>query len=306
MHVCVVGGAGFVGSHLVDRLLAEGHTVDVVDDLSSGALSNLGEARAAAAGALKFHHLDVRTDAFAELVTRRRPEVVYDLAILPPGRRGRSAGEATIGGLIAVLEAARTVGIPKVVATVPAVALYGTPPARELPVREGRVVEQPSVDGVLARAVVDLLAAYRAEHNVEYTALATASVYGPRQRPDGGVVGAFVHAVSNAQAPVLAGDGRQTRDFVFIDDTVDALVRASQRGSGLVINIGTGQQTTVRDVWGLLAAPSGAAPVLRPGEDVGPARFALSVVRARLHLGWEPWTTIDAGLGTLRSGQDGS
>ncbi len=297
MDVLVVGGAGFVGSHLVDRLLAEGHRVDVVDDLSSGSLANLAEARAAAGGALKFHHLDVLAEEFDELVARREPEVVVHLAVL--ARRGSRSATATVtlGGTLNLLDAARRAGVRKVVVGIPARHLYGEVPARELPVKEGHGGPVLGVDGVLVRALVDVLGVYRSEHGLEFTALALGSVYGPRQRPDGGVVACFADAVARRVAPELHGDGRQTRDFVFVDDVVDALVRATERGSGLVINIGTGVQTTVREVYELLG---GTVPVRSgPRRSDEPGRFAVSPVRARIHLSWAPWTMLRDGLAGL-------
>ena len=118
------------------------------------------------------------------------------------------------------------------------------------------------VRGVVAKAIVDLLTAYREGWGIEFTALAPATVYGPRQRPDGGVVPAMVAAAAGGAAPRITGDGRQTRDFVYVDDVVDALVRSGRRGSGLVVNVGTGVQTSLRDLWALIA-PDGRPPTLR-------------------------------------------
>ena len=293
MRALVTGGAGFVGSHLVERLLAEGHAVDVVDDLSTGSLANLADARASVnriGGELKFHHLDVRVAELVELVTRRRPEVVFHLAVTDPAT-------VFVGGLT-VLEAARVSGVGKVVVGFDALSLYGPVPAGELPVKEARAWAPATPVGVAQRALADLLALARADHAIEFTGLACASVYGPRQRPAGGVVAAFVDAVETGQACTIHGDGRQTRDFVHVDDAVDALVRAATRGTGLIVNVGTGTQTTIRDLQRLVSGGAEAkrGPV-RPGE-VG--RFAVSPVRARIHLGWEAWTGLPEGIASLR------
>ena len=141
----VVGGAGFVGSHLVDRLLAEDHVVDVVDDLSSGSLANLADARANATdGQFKFHHLDAASSNLGELIALRRPEIVFQLAALTP-RRGHPA--TSIAVTVALLDAARDAQVTKVVCALPALALYGDVSPRDLP-REGGprlVAERPSV-----------------------------------------------------------------------------------------------------------------------------------------------------------------
>jgi UDP-glucose 4-epimerase len=305
----VVGGAGFIGSHLVDRLLAESHQVDVIDDLSTGSLANLAAARGLAAGALKFHHLDVRAEELDELIGRREPEIVLHLAVLPAGLPDRAAVESAIVGTLNLLEAATRNGVRKVVVALPAAPLYGDVPARELPVKEGRAWAPTSVRGVAARAVADLLGVYRAERGLEFTALALTNVYGSRQRAHDGVVARFVAAAMSNAPCEIHGDGRQTRDFLFIDDAADAFVRAATRGSGLVVNVGTGVQTTIRDLHDLtIGARTGqdvagtgvaaATTVPRRAGDTG--RFAVSPVRARIHLGWEPWTTLEAGLATLR------
>ena len=291
----VVGGAGFLGSHLVDRLLAEGFATDVVDDLSTGSLANLADARSAG-GSLKIHTLDVRAVEFGSLVGMRRPDVIYHLGLLVPGNTEREADGAAVANVLAVLEAARQHGVGKVVVALPAGSLYGEVPTRELPVKESRPFEPVGVRGVLARTVAELLAVYRDEHAVEYTALAMTSVYGPRQRPGDGVVAAFAVALAQGEPFVLQGDGRQTRDLLYVDDAVDALFRAGQRGSGLVINVGTGVQTAIRD---LVALVDPHAPVVHQTRRHGDlTRVAVSPTRARIHLQWSPWTELASGLGS--------
>lgn len=296
-HSLVVGGAGFLGSHLVDRLLAEGHLVDVADDLSSGSLANLAEARASAGeGLLKIHHLDAAEPELAELVSLRRPDQIYVLSVLCPGSQAPARLVRSVAVMVSVLEAARAVAVGKVVVALPALALYGDVGSRDLPVKEGHESTPVDLAGVFARTIVDLLVLARREHAVEFTALALASVYGPRQRPGRGVVATFQAALAEGRAPVIHGDGRQTRDFVFVDDAVDALVRAAQRGSGLVVNVGTGHQTSIRDLWELMAGRAGPQATAGPRRARDIARFAVSPTRARIHLGWAPWTPLAEGL----------
>jgi UDP-glucose 4-epimerase len=293
----VVGGAGFLGSHLVDRLIAEGNTVDVVDDLSSGSLANLADARSAG-GALKIHTLDLLADEYSALAAMRAPEVVYHLAWLAPGRGSASQAGRAVQGMLAVLEAARQQG-SKVVTALPGAALYGDVPMRDLPIKEGHTWNPVGLHGIVARTIVDLLNLYRADHTVEFTALALSTVYGPRQRADGGVVGSFAHAIRSGTSPEIHGDGRQTRDFLYVDDAVDALVRAGARGGGLVVNVGSGVSTSIRELWTMMAGPSAQDPVAAPRRPNDISRFALSPTRARIHLAWAPWTDLTVGLRSL-------
>lgn len=293
VNVMIIGGAGFLGSHLVDRFLAEGVAVDVIDNLSSGSLANLSDARHAG-GALKIHTLDVCAAEFGSLVGMRHPDVVYDLALLTPASAEGDMYGGAISSVLAVLDAARRHGVGKVVVALPAGHLYGEVPARELPVKEGRAFEPSGVTGVLARTITDLLAVYRDEHALEYTALALSSVYGPRQRRGDGVVAAFVAAHVHGEQMVIFGDGRQTRDLLYVDDATDALLRAGQRGSGLVINVGTGIQTSVRDLASLISPNESPHHVARRHGDL--TRVAVSPTRARIHLQWSPWTALGEGL----------
>ena len=295
MNVLVVGGAGFIGSHLAERLLAEGHTVDVVDLLSSGSLANLANARAAG-GELKIHTLDAGAEEFQALVAMRNPDVIYHLAVLPPGVPAEQCAGDAMRSTLAVLEAARALGEVKIVMALSAVTLYGDVPSKDQPVKESQPWSPVGVHGVVTRMVAELLTVYREEHAVEFTALALSNVYGPRQRPEAGVVAAFDRALREGITPMLHGDGRQTRDFLYIDDAVDALVRAAVKGSGLIVNVGSGVATSIRDLWTLMAGPDGRQPAPSPRRQHDISRFAIAPTRARIHLAWAPWTELGIGL----------
>jgi UDP-glucose 4-epimerase len=301
--VLVIGGAGFIGSHLVDRLVAEGACVEVVDDLSSGSLANLAEARAAAprsGGELRIHTIDAASADLATLITLRRPRQIVHLGVLAPGAASVAELGRSFTSMLGVLDAARAAAVEKVVVALPATVLYGLPSARQLPAKEGDVTPR-GVRGVVAKAIVELLTEYRERHGIEFTALAVSTVYGPRQKPGGGAVARLLDAALNGEPARLTGDGRQTRDFVHVDDVVDALVRSRRRGTGLVVNVGTGVQTSLREVVTLIGiGPQPSFVAERPAEL---GRFCVSPVRARIHLGWSPWTELGDGLAALRDGR---
>lgn len=305
MHTLVTGGAGFIGSTLVDRLLAEGHAVDVVDDLSTGSFANLADARADQSHDYTFHRLDIRSADLVELIARRQPEVIFHLAAQADVRvsveRPAFDAEVNILGTLNVLEGARQAGTRKVVFAGSGGTLYGE--SDKLPLRESAPQRPLSPYGVSKKSAIDYLVAYRELHGIESTALALANVYGPRQDPHGeaGVVAIFAGLLLSDQDCTIYGDGEQTRDFVFVDDVVDAFSRAATRGDGLLINIGTGEETSVNRLYSAMASLSGRdrparyAPE-RPGEL---RRSSLDPGRAAVQLGWKAWTGIEEGVGAV-------
>ncbi|CAN5776383.1 UDP-glucose 4-epimerase [soil metagenome] len=308
MRALVTGGAGFIGSTLVDRLLAEGHAVDVVDDLSTGSLANLAEARAERNHELTVHQLDIRSPEVIDLLARRRPEVVFHLAAQADVRvsvaRPAFDAEVNVVGSLNVIEGARRAGSRKVVFASSGGTIYGDPDPADLPVTEAHPQAPVSPYGVAKKAVGDYLHAYRVLHGLEFAALALANVYGPRQDPHGeaGVVAIFAGKLLAGEPCTVFGDGRQTRDFVYVDDVVDAFVRGASKGSGVLCNIGTATETSVLRLHEVMAAAAGyggTAPTFAPARPGELARSALDPARARLHLGWVPWTTLDNGAAAV-------
>lgn len=302
MRVLVTGGAGFIGSTLVDRLLAEGHDVDVVDDLSTGQLGNLSDARAQRNRRMTFQRLDVRSVAVAELIAHRKPEVVFHLAAQADVRvsvaKPSFDAEVNIVGSLNVIEGALQAGTRKVVFAGSGGTLYGVP--ESVPTREGHPQRPLSPYGVSKKAVGDYLHYYREIQGLEYTVLALANVYGPRQDPHGeaGVVAIFAGKLLEGERPTIFGDGEQTRDFVFVDDVADAFVRAAEKGGGLIVNIGTGVETSVQQLFDAMARATGFSEPARyaPPRTGELRRSALDPGRAAIHLGWQPFTTIEEGL----------
>jgi UDP-glucose 4-epimerase len=197
-----------------------------------------------------------------------------------------------------VLEGAIAAGVSRVVFASSGGTIYGVP--EELPVRETAPQHPESPYGVAKKTVGDYLHYYREVRGLEYAALALANVYGPRQDPNGeaGVVALFAGKLLNHERPVVYGDGEQTRDFVYVDDVVDAFVRATEKGGGLLLNVGTGIETSVQQLFDTMARLAGFKGQARyepprPGEL---RRSALDPGRAAIHLGWKPWTSLDEGL----------
>ncbi|KAA0232965.1 MAG: UDP-glucose 4-epimerase [Acidimicrobiales bacterium] len=304
MRVLVTGGAGFIGSNLVDRLLVEDHTVDVVDDLSSGSLANLADARAEPDHRFKFHQMDIRDPAIVDLFKRREYEAVFHLAAQIDVRLSVEDpvldAMLNVIGSLNVLEGARAAGTKKVVFATSGGTIYGHIEPEDLPVSESHPMHPLSPYGVSKKAVVDYLYAYRELHQIEYTALALANVYGPRQDPHGeaGVVAIFANRFMGGEECWIYGDGEQTRDFVYVDDVVDAFVRAAERGSGLLLNIGRGVEVSVNQLYRAMAAVAGIDedPVYKPPRPGELERSAVDPARAKIHLGWEPWTDLDSGV----------
>jgi UDP-glucose 4-epimerase len=302
MRVLVTGGAGFIGSTLVDRLLAEGFDVDVVDDLSKGSLANLAEARAQRARKCTFQRLDVRSKGVRELIEHRKPEVIFHLAaqasVTASVADPAFDAEVNVIGSLNVMQGALGAGSRKVVFAGSGGTLYGVP--ESIPTREGHPQHPISPYGVSKKAAGDYLYYYREVHGLEYTILALANVYGPRQDPHGeaGVVAIFANKVLDAERPPIFGDGEQTRDFVYVDDVADAFVRAADKGGGLTINVATGAETSVQQLYDLIARNVGFEEPARysPPRAGELRRSALDPGRAAIHLGWKPWTAIEDGV----------
>jgi UDP-glucose 4-epimerase len=301
--ILVTGGAGFIGSNLADRLLAEEHRVIAVDDLSTGRIANLADARAYGK-AYTFFNMDVRAGGLLALFERHRPEIVFHLAAQAGVRPSledpvHDAG-VNIMGTLNVLECARKVGVRKVVYAASGGTIYGEP--KRLPAKESTAQASFPLSpyGISKKVAIDYLGYYQRYAGLDFTSCALANVYGPRQDPHGeaGVVAIFTSMMLAGKAPKIFGDGNQTRDYVFIDDVVHAFVQAIDRGSGKLVNIGTGLETSVNGLYKLLATIIGfdeePEHVSLPAGEL--RRISLDISLAAKALAWKPWTHLEDGL----------
>lgn len=312
MRVLVTGAAGFIGSHLVDRLLAEGEEVIAVDNLSSGRLANLADARRTRVGKFSFQRVDITSTAVGELVKRHKPEVIFHLAAQVDVRKSVKDpiqdAMVNIIGTINLLEAASQAGTTKVVFTSSGGCIYGEPDEARLPVTEDQAFIPEALPespyGVSKKIALDYLRYYATVKGLDFTALALANVYGPRQEPasevglEGQVVAIFCRKMLAGRPCTIYGNGTQTRDFVYVDDVVSAFVAARDRGSGELVNIGSGKELSVNELYRKLAELTGARfePIhaaARPGELV---RIYVDPSKAAGMLGWSPQTSLDDGL----------
>ncbi len=301
MRALVTGGAGFIGSTLVDALLARGDTVTVVDNLSSGREQNLA---GALAGGAELVRADVRDGpVITSIVATARPQTIFHLAaqvdvrisLADPGRDARTNVEGTIN----VLEAGRLAGAERIVFSSTGGAIYGETDV--LPTPETVAPLPMAAYGQSKFCAERYLGLYKRLYGLSTIALRFGNVYGPRQDPHGeaGVIAIFCGRLAAGERPTVYGDGTQTRDYIYVADLVDALLRAGDGDAGGVVNIGTEIQTSVLELLEVLRAHHGPdAPEARfePARTGEIDRSCLDATRAREMLGWRASTPIADGL----------
>ncbi|MGE2834248.1 NAD-dependent epimerase/dehydratase family protein [Mycobacterium sp. SMC-4] len=306
MRTIVTGAAGFIGSTLVDRLLAEGHQVLGIDNLSTGQTTNLEHAcrRYGRSGHFVFNKVDVRASALHDLVAATRPDVVYHLAAQVDLRASvadpQHDASCNVLGTINVLEACRTSGVRKIVYAASGGSRYGAPTS--LPVNEHTPPDPLSPYAAAKYAGEVYLNAYADMYGIVPISLGLANVYGPRQNPHGeaGVIAIFSSSLLAGRPVTVFGDGTASRDYVYVDDVVEAFVRAGRCRSAApgIYNIGTGQQTTTNDVHRMISEALGGTPPPRyaPARTGEVQAIALDVTKARDHLGWVPSVDVERGI----------
>ncbi|MEX1054838.1 MAG: NAD-dependent epimerase/dehydratase family protein, partial [Rhodothermales bacterium] len=291
----VTGGAGFIGSHVADALIAEGNSVHVLDDLSGGKEENVPS------GAI-LHKADIRSDEVRSLFEKERFELVVHHAAQMDVRRSvadpRFDADVNLIGFLNLMEAGRENGLRKVVFASTGGAIYGEP--EYVPQDEEHPLRPLSPYGITKLCTERYLYYYEQEWGIAYVALRYANVYGPRQNPHGeaGVVAIFVERMLEGRQPVIYGDGEQTRDYVFVGDVVRANVRAVAFESTGTFNVGTGRETSVNDLFRKIRdrIDTSIAEVHEKGRPGEQRRSVLDFSHSSTILNWQPGVTLEEGL----------
>jgi len=299
----VTGGAGFIGSNLVDALLSRGDGVTVVDDLSTGRRENLEGALATGA---ELAELDIReAAALAELVAAKRPEIVFHLAAQIDVRKSLEDpafdAAVNVGGTANLLEAMRKAGSRRIVFVSTGGAIYGEGKGKQLPLGEDAPIEPFSAYGQSKFAAEGYLALYERLYDLSGVSLRLGNVYGPRQDPLGeaGVIAIFCGKLRTGERPTVFGDGTQTRDYIYVGDVVAAALAAAESSFSGPVNVGSGIETDVLELAAKLAEIDRAAefkPELAPPRTGEVQRISLDAGRAEHELDWRAETSLAEGL----------
>ncbi len=303
MRCLVTGGAGFIGSNLVDALLARGDEVTVVDNLSTGRRVNLDSALAAGA---ELAELDIRDGAaLSDLAQEFRPERIFHLAAQIDVRKSIEdpafdAG-VNVGGTANVLEAARISECGRVVSISTGGAIYGEGEGQQLPLPEDAPIAPMSAYGQSKYAAEGYLALYERLYGLSGVSLRLGNVYGPRQDPLGeaGVIAIFCGRLEQGGRPTIFGDGTQTRDYIYVGDVVAAALAAGESTVSGPINIGTGRETNVLELARALRDLAGAEsfePEFAPPRTGEVQRISIDAGRAERELDWRAEVGLEDGL----------
>lgn len=295
MKALVTGGAGFIGSHVVDRLVEEGHQVVVVDDLSSGKRKNVNRAAS-------LYKIDVQSERLERVFRNERPNVVLHLAaqVSVPHSFNNPVFDAQVNvlGTMNVLHQAVRHGTRKVVFSSSGGAIYGE---QEIyPAPESHATNPLSPYGISKLCGEHYLSYFRRISGIHTVSLRYANVYGPRQDPEGeaGVVAIFIKQMLNREQPIINGNGRQTRDFVFVDDVVEANLAAMRQESEGVYNVGTGTETSINELFRVLAdlTDSTCKEVHGPAKAGEQMRSVIDPSKIKQELNWDHKVELSEGL----------
>lgn len=295
MRVLVTGGAGFIGSHIVDRLILEGHTVSVLDNLTTGKSENLNTQA-------EFYKLDIENPRIGRIFKKEKPEIICHLAAQMDVRRSVADpafdAKTNIIGMINILENAVRYGARKVIFSSTGGAIYGE--GGPYPTSEEHTAQPVSPYGISKLTGEHYLYYYHIMYGLKYVSLRYANVYGPRQDPFGeaGVVAIFTKKMLRNDQPLINGNGMQTRDYVYVEDVVNAVMRAIENDVCDIFNVGTGLETTVNELFRILVELTGSnvREMHGPAKKGEQMRSCLSFDKTRKTLDWEPSVPLRTGL----------
>ncbi|MGQ0667535.1 MAG: NAD-dependent epimerase/dehydratase family protein [Nitrospiraceae bacterium] len=295
MKVLVTGGAGFIGSHVVDRLVDEGHQVVVVDNLSTGKRKNVNRAAS-------LYKQDIQSGRLERVFRNERPNVVIHLAAQISVRRSVDDpvfdAQVNVLGTMNVLQQAVRHGARKVVFSSSGGAIYGE--QETYPAPESHATKPLSPYGISKLCGEHYLSYFQRISGIQVVSLRYANVYGPRQDPEGeaGVVAIFIQKMLNNQQPIINGNGRQTRDFVFVEDVAEANLAAMGQESQGVYNVGAGAETSINELFRMLASLTGSVSkeVHGPAKAGEQMRSVIDPSKIKQELGWDVKVELDEGL----------
>ena len=295
MKILVTGGAGFIGSNVVDAYVEAGHQVLVADDLSAGKRENVNPAAT-------LHEVDIASPSFVELVAAQRPDLINHHAAQTSVRHSVDDPlddcRRNVLGSLNVIEAARQAGVGKLIYISSGGAIYGEPST--LPCPEEHPIVPDSPYGASKHAPEHYLDIYQRVHDLNYTVLRYGNVYGPRQDPFGeaGVIAIFTAQMLAGQPVTINGSGDQERDFVYVGDVVHANLLALDAGDGEAFNIGSGEGTTVNQIFDLLKDATGSEldAIHGPAKAGETFRIYLNISKAARDLRWRPEVSLRDGL----------
>ena len=295
MKVLVTGGAGFIGSQTVDRLVLEGHEVVVVDNLSTGKRRNINRAA-------RFYKIDIQNKRLERVFRNERPSVVMHLAAQMDVRKSVEDpildAQVNVLGTLNLLQQAVKYGARKVIFSSSGGAIYGE--QEVFPASETHVTQPLSPYGLSKFCGEQYLSYYQRVGGIQVVNLRYANVYGPRQDPYGeaGVVAIFIQKLLNGEQAIINGNGRQTRDFVFVDDVVEANLSVMGQQIGGTYNVGTGKETSINDLFRILVEQIGSTckELHGPAKQGEQARSVIDSTKLRHELSWEPRVELPEGL----------
>ncbi len=293
MKVLVTGGAGFIGSHLVDRLIKENHKVVVVDNLSTGKKENLNPKA-------RFYQIDIQDTEISQIFQKEKPEVVFHFAAQIDVRKSvedpMSDAKINILGSLNLLDNCKKYKVKKFIFS-SSVGVYGEP--KTLPVKENHPLN-PIAPYPITKLAIEKYLNYFQTQGLDFVSLRYSNIYGPRQSSggEGGVVAIFIDKILKGERPIIFGNGKQTRDFLYVDDAVKAAILALNAPSSSIYNVGTNKEIAINDLLELLSKilKVKVKPIfqsLRQGEII---KSRTDYSKAKKELNWQPKYNLEEGL----------